>query len=74
MKNKKLRKLISGTDLKVKICDSKKEIFYTKSLALARLNQIKNTVGDNKKPIRTYLCDCGFWHLTSKELGKFKEI
>lgn len=46
----------------------RKTHFIDLEAAEKRIRQIHgNDTSDHKKPIRAYLCDCGLYHLTSKE-------
>lgn len=51
----------------------KKVGYPTKGVADKALKRIKDSLGRNKKPTRSYECDdCHEWHLTSLPLGRYK--
>lgn len=47
--------------------DCKKAAYTEEAFALADIKRISAKSIRSKKPIRAYLCTCGFWHLTSQE-------
>jgi len=47
-------------------CD--KISYIDEKAAKNQLKLVRKDERDHKKPIRAYLCDCGYWHLTSKPL------
>lgn len=44
--------------------------YNTSAKADAGLHSQWRKARSGKLPVRSYLCQCGKWHLTSKELGK----
>lgn len=48
----------------------RKHPYRDKDLALHAMHGIGNKKDGRNKPIRVYLCDdCGYWHMTSKQIG-----
>lgn len=52
----------------------RKRAYKTKEQAVTTLHNIINKPDGKRKPVRAYLCGCGRWHLTSKEIETDESI
>ena len=48
------------------MANCKKVSFGNEQIALFHINKLKLNSDRNRIPIRTYKCECGAWHLTSR--------